>query len=118
MGRGMGCATRGGGAVGSGPKNKTVSETSKKTGPIMMNAGGMVPPAPPKGAKSTQNLTAPQVVAGAPAMVASNAARAAVRAPARGPASRAMVRGTRQAVPTGYKKGGKVRKMRMGGSCD
>jgi hypothetical protein len=29
----MGIATKGGGAVESGPKNKMVSETSKKTGP-------------------------------------------------------------------------------------
>ena len=40
-GRGMGCAVKGGGAVGSGPKNKMVSKTSKKTGPVMMNKGGM-----------------------------------------------------------------------------
>jgi hypothetical protein len=38
----MGCATRGGGAVGSGPKNKMVSETSQKTGPAMMATGGAV----------------------------------------------------------------------------
>ena len=41
-GRGMGCATRGGGAVESGPKNKMVSETSKTTGPVMMKKGGAV----------------------------------------------------------------------------
>ena len=40
-GRGMGCAMRGGGAVESGPRNKMVSETSKKTGPVMMKRGGM-----------------------------------------------------------------------------
>lgn len=40
-GRGMGCATRGGGAVGSGPRNKMVSEPSKTTGPVMMAKGGM-----------------------------------------------------------------------------
>ena len=40
-GRGMGCATRGGGAVESGPKNKVMSETSKTTGPVMMKKGGM-----------------------------------------------------------------------------
>jgi hypothetical protein len=39
-GKGMGCATRGGGAVESGPKNKMLSETSKKTGPVMMAKGG------------------------------------------------------------------------------
>lgn len=37
----MGAATRGGGAVESGPKNKVVSEPSKTTGPIMMAKGGM-----------------------------------------------------------------------------
>lgn len=41
-GRGMGCATRGGGAVESGPKNRMISETSKKTGPVMMAKGGAV----------------------------------------------------------------------------
>lgn len=40
-GRGMGCATRGGGAVMSGSGNHMVSETSKKTGPAMMAKGGM-----------------------------------------------------------------------------
>jgi hypothetical protein len=40
-GRGMGAATRGGGAVGSGPANKIVSEPSKTSGPIMMAKGGM-----------------------------------------------------------------------------
>ena len=39
-GRGMGCATRGGGAVSSGPKNKMLSKTSNKTGPVMMAKGG------------------------------------------------------------------------------
>ena len=41
-GKGMGCAMRGGGAVMSGPKNKMLSETSKKTGPVMMKKGGAV----------------------------------------------------------------------------
>lgn len=40
-GRGMGAATKGGGCVEKGPKNRMVSETSKKTGPAMMNKGGM-----------------------------------------------------------------------------
>ena len=39
-GRGMGAAARGGGCVGKGPKNRMVSETSKKTGPVMMSKGG------------------------------------------------------------------------------
>lgn len=41
-GRGMGCATRGGGAVEKGAKNKVMSETSKTTGPVMMKTGGAV----------------------------------------------------------------------------
>ena len=40
-GRGMGCATRGGGAVESGAANKMISETSKTTGVPMMKKGGM-----------------------------------------------------------------------------
>ena len=40
-GKGMGVASRGGGAVESGPKNKMVSTTSKTTGPAMMAKGGM-----------------------------------------------------------------------------
>jgi len=41
-GKGMGCATRGGGAVMSGPRNHMMSETSTKTGPVMMKDGGAV----------------------------------------------------------------------------
>jgi hypothetical protein len=41
-GRGMGAATKGGGAVESGPENKMVSETSQKTGPAMVAKGGMM----------------------------------------------------------------------------
>ena len=40
-GRGMGAATRGGGAVESGPANKMISEPSKSTGIPMMAKGGM-----------------------------------------------------------------------------
>lgn len=39
-GRGMGAASRGGGCVGSGPKNRMVSETSTKTGKVPMMATG------------------------------------------------------------------------------
>lgn len=39
-GRGMGAAVRGGGAVGKGPKNRMVSEPSKKTGKVLMMAMG------------------------------------------------------------------------------
>jgi hypothetical protein len=37
----MGAATKGGGAVESGPKNRMMSETSQTTGPVMMAKGGM-----------------------------------------------------------------------------
>jgi len=40
-GKGMGCATRGGGAVMSGSGNHMVSETSKSTGVPKMKKGGM-----------------------------------------------------------------------------
>ena len=40
-GRGMGAATRGGGAVESGPANKMISTTSTSTGVPMMAKGGM-----------------------------------------------------------------------------
>ena len=38
----MGAATRGGGAVVSGPRNKVLSETSTTTGPVLMKNGGAV----------------------------------------------------------------------------
>lgn len=41
-GRGMGAATKGGGCVGTGPKNRMISETSKTSGPVMMAKGGAV----------------------------------------------------------------------------
>ena len=41
-GKGMGCATRGGGAVMSGAKNHVTSEPSKTSGPVMMKKGGAV----------------------------------------------------------------------------
>ena len=40
-GKGMGSATKGGGCVESGPKNKYVSKTSNKSGPVMMAKGGI-----------------------------------------------------------------------------
>lgn len=40
-GRGMGAATKGGGCVESGPRNKMLSEPNTKTsGPVMMRKGG------------------------------------------------------------------------------
>jgi hypothetical protein len=36
----MGAAVRGGGAVGSGPRNKMVSEPSMKTGKVVMASKG------------------------------------------------------------------------------
>ena len=56
----MGAATRGGGAVESGPRNKVMSQTSQTTGPVMMAEGGDVTTKPkiekpvnrdPRGAK-------------------------------------------------------------------
>lgn len=41
-GRGMGAATKGGGAVDTGPRNKVLKETSQTTGPVMMRKGGIV----------------------------------------------------------------------------
>lgn len=41
-GRGMGAAIKGGGAVGSGPRNKMLDEKSQTTGPVMMKTGGAV----------------------------------------------------------------------------
>jgi hypothetical protein len=38
----MGAATKGGGAVESGPRNKMLSKTSQTSGPIMMAKGGDV----------------------------------------------------------------------------
>lgn len=43
-GKGMGAATKGGGCVEKGAKNRMVSETSKKTGPVFMAMGGEVSP--------------------------------------------------------------------------
>jgi hypothetical protein len=42
-GRGMGAATKGGGAVSSGPRNKMISTPNRKTsGPVFMAKGGDV----------------------------------------------------------------------------
>lgn len=41
-GRGMGAATKGGGCVESGPRNKMLSKTSSTSGPVMMKNGGAV----------------------------------------------------------------------------
>lgn len=43
-GKGMGAATKGGGCVEKGAKNRMVSETSKTTGPAFMATGGEVSP--------------------------------------------------------------------------
>jgi hypothetical protein len=44
-GKGMGAATRGGGAVEKGPRNRMESNPAKgKTGPVMMKTGGAVSP--------------------------------------------------------------------------
>jgi len=41
-GRGMGAATKGGGAVRKGPRNKVLKTKSKSTGVPMFNQGGSV----------------------------------------------------------------------------
>jgi hypothetical protein len=41
-GKGMGAATRGGGCVEPGAKNRMVSKTSMKSGPVLMKKGGAV----------------------------------------------------------------------------
>lgn len=41
-GRGMGAATKGGGCVESGPRNKMMSKTSGTSGPVMMKNGGAI----------------------------------------------------------------------------
>lgn len=41
-GRGMGAATKGGGCVESGPRNKMMSKTSQTSGPVMMAKGGII----------------------------------------------------------------------------
>ena len=41
-GRGLGIATKGGGCVESGPKNKMISSPSKKSGPVLMSKGGAI----------------------------------------------------------------------------
>lgn len=41
-GKGMGIATRGGGCVESGAKNRMVSKTSMKSGPVLMAKGGAI----------------------------------------------------------------------------
>jgi hypothetical protein len=41
-GRGMGAATKGGGAVGTGPRNRMLDMKSQTTGPVMMKEGGAV----------------------------------------------------------------------------
>lgn len=142
MGRGMGCATRGGGSVNSGSKNKKVSETSKKTGPIMMSAGGTVLPsqrAPmaktPAPAPSAPAKVAPTMSLQRPSSVSATLPNTPARTTpvrtvqASTPASTRAptpIVGSRSARPEvvsapkkrAYKKGGSVRKMRMGGSCD
>jgi hypothetical protein len=44
-GKGMGAATKGGGCVERGPKNRVIKQTSQTTGPVMMANGGAVLPA-------------------------------------------------------------------------
>lgn len=57
-GRGMGAATKGGGAVAKGPKNKMMKETSKTTGPVMMAKGGMATKGYAAGGMATKGYAA------------------------------------------------------------
>lgn len=57
-GRGMGAATKGGGAVEKGPKNKMIKETSKTTGPVMMAKGGMATKGYAAGGMATKGYAA------------------------------------------------------------
>jgi len=57
-GRGMGAATKGGGAVEKGTKNKMIKETSKTTGPVMMAKGGMASKGYAAGGMATKGYAA------------------------------------------------------------
>ena len=56
--RGMGAATKGGGAVGKGPANRVVSTTSKTTGPAMFAKGGMATKGYAAGGMATKGYAA------------------------------------------------------------
>ena len=57
-GRGMGAATKGGGAVEKGSKNKMVKETSKTTGPVLLAKGGMASKGYAAGGMATKGYAA------------------------------------------------------------
>lgn len=56
--RGMGAATKGGGAVASGPSNKIVKKTSQTTGPAMYAKGGMATKGYAAGGMATKGYAA------------------------------------------------------------
>jgi hypothetical protein len=56
--RGMGAATKGGGAVGMGPANKVLSTTSKMVDPVMMAKGGMATKGYAAGGMATKGYAA------------------------------------------------------------
>ena len=88
-GRGMGAASRGGGDVSTGPKNKTVSEPSMKTGKVLLMDDG--------GAVNQHKRMAMGMMGG-------------------GMMDNGMSRGYKKGGTA--KKKTKVKKMRYGGSCD
>ena len=108
-GRGMGAAVRGGGAVGSGPRNKMVSEPSMKTGKVlMMSKGGQASRQAALGLSGLYGGLPNQ-----PKRLSKGGAINQHKEMAMGMMGGGMARG--------YKKGGmakkKVKKMRYGGSC-
>lgn len=137
-GRGMGAASRGGGDVSTGPKNKMVSEPSMKTGKVLlMDDGGAV--------NQHKRMAMGMMDGGMPmrgynkggiAMGRGRPLQIAQTAPAKGrPLVRDPAFSNRPLVmnqaapaqgnqmPVKRKKGGmakkkKVKKMRYGGSCD
>src|SRR6056297_1822646 len=56
--RGMGAATKGGGAALKGAKNKMMKETSKTTGPAMFAKGGMATKGYAAGGMATKGYAA------------------------------------------------------------
>ena len=109
-GRGMGAAVRGGGAVGSGPKNKMLSEPSMKTGKVVMaKDGGMM--------NQHKRMAMGMMGGGSPVRgYRRGSGQSGVQAGGLGK----MYGGLPNQQPVKRKKGGmakKVKKMRKGGAC-
>ena len=104
-GRGMGAASRGGGDVSTGPKNKMVSEPSMKTGKVVMAA---------KGGEINQHKRM------AMGMMGGGMVKGYKKGGTAGSLG-GLYGGLPNQQPVKRKKGGmmkKVKKMRYGGSCD